>query len=375
MTGPARAVTVLSSARGATRAVARAQATPAGRAVGWIGLLAGAVTAAAVVERTTVRRLRTGPDPAAGEPFGPIHGMPSTVIASDGVPLHVEEVGDPDAALTVVFAHGYAISMNSWYFQRRDLEGAARLVFFDQRAHGRSGPSEQASCTIDQLGDDLYQVISERVPTGPVVVVGHSMGGMAVLALADAHPELFGDRIVGAGLIATSAGNLATVTFGLPAMLVGAVRRALPGLSVGMRRTPTLLERRRGRGSDLGWALTRRVGFGTQDVPPSVVSFIEREVAATPLPVVAAFLPTLLDHDKLTAAGTLRAVPTLILVGDADVMTPLDHTLTIAAQVPDATTVVVPGAGHAVILERPDIVNERLRALLREAADRAGLPR
>ncbi len=345
------------------------------RAAGWAGLLAGAVAAGAVAERRVVHQLRAQPDPASGEPFGPIEGRPATVIASDGVPLHVEEVGDPAAPLTVVFAHGYSVSMNSWYYQRRDLASDdVRLVFYDQRAHGRSGPSEQASCTIDQLGEDLFAVIRDRVPTGPLVVVGHSMGGMSVLALAAEHPELFVDRITGVGLLSTSAGDLATVTFGLPAVLVAAVRRALPGLSVGMRRVPTALERRRLAGSDIGWVLTRRVGFGTLTTSPSLVSFLEREVASTPLPVIASFLPTLLDHDKLAAAQVLRGTPTLVLVGDADLMTPLEHSRMIARELPDAVLVVVPGAGHAVILETPDLVNRHLRDLIEAGARAAGGP-
>jgi pimeloyl-ACP methyl ester carboxylesterase len=353
----------------AGKAAGKTAGKTAGKAAGWVGLVAGAVAAGAVAERTLVRRLRAQPDPAAGEPFGPIEGRPATVIASDGVPLHVEEIGAPDAPLTVVFAHGYSVSMNSWYYQRRDLAGDdVRLVFYDQRAHGRSGPSSEASCTIDQLGEDLFAVIRDRVPGGPLVVVGHSMGGMSVLALAQEHPDLFHGRVTGVGLLSTSAGDLATVTFGLPAALVSLVRHALPGLSVGMRRVPPALERRRLAGSDIGWILTRRVGFGALDTAPSLVSFLEREVASTPLPVIASFLPTLIDHNKLAATRFLRDTPTLLLVGDADVMTPLEHSRTIARELPDAELVIVPGAGHAVILERPEIVNAHLRWLIEAGA-------
>jgi hypothetical protein len=198
------------------------------------------------------------------------------------------------------------------------------------------------------------------------------MGGMTVLALAAAHPELFGGRVVGVALLSTSAGGITRVSFGLPTAVTGVARRVLPGLAVGIRHAPPLLERARRRGSDLSWLLTRRVGFGSTDVPPSIVSFLETMVADTPIPVVAAFLPTLVDHDKLAAASILRDTPTLVLVGDADLMTPIEHSRTIAAELPDAQFVVEAGAGHAVILERPEAVNRWIRELVGRAAAVAG---
>jgi len=199
------------------------------------------------------------------------------------------------------------------------------------------------------------------------VLIGHSMGGMTILGLAERHPELFAERVVAVALMSTSAGDLARVTFGLPAGVSGAVRRVLPGLAVGIRHAPPLLERARRRGSDLAYSITRRVGFGTTDVPPSVVTFLEGEIASTPIPVIVSFLPTLLAHDKLAAAAALRHVPTLLMVGDHDLMTPLPHSRTLADALPEAELVVEEGAGHALPLERPDAVNERVRALVGRA--------
>ncbi len=361
---------------GAGQGLGRAGRAVAGSRAGRTSLagLATAVAVGAAAERRRVRIRSDRAGVAAQEPVSPVGGRPTTVIASDGVPLHVEVVGASDAELTLVFIHGFCVSLDCWTFQRRDLAGFGRLVFYDQRAHGTSGTCDVASCTIEQLGDDLHRVLTEVVPTGPVILVGHSMGGMTVLALADAHPEFFTDRIVGVGLVSTSAGSLATVTFGLPAAATVALRTCLPGLAVGMRYAPTLLERGRRRGSDVAWAVTRRIGFGSAGVSPAVVSFLEKMVAATPLRVIAAFLPTLIGHDKLAAAAALVTTPTLILVGDADVMTPLEHSRTLAAALPEADLVVVSGAGHAVILERPDEVNAALRALVDRATVRPRSP-
>nr|WP_230205090.1 alpha/beta hydrolase [Parafrankia elaeagni] len=292
----------------------------------------------------------------------------TTLTASDGVPLHVEEAGPDDAELTLVFVHGFCMTADAWSFQRRNLADLGRTVCYDQRAHGRSGPSEAGHCTITQLADDLRLIIEDRVPTGPIVLVGHSMGGMTILGLAEAHPELFDDRVVAVALLSTSAGGLARSLLGLPAAAANVVRRALPGVAVAMRHSPPLLERTRWRGSSVSKALTRRLGFGTTRVPDSVVGRLEAMIANTPIPVVGAFLHTLLDHDRLAAASVLRDVSTLLLVGDADVMTPLEHSRTLAEALPQAELSVEAGAGHAVILERPNAVSARIRELVNRAA-------
>ncbi|WP_157467519.1 alpha/beta fold hydrolase [Frankia sp. QA3] len=299
------------------------------------------------------------------------------MTASDGVRLHVTEAGPRDAALTLVFVHGFCMTADAWRFQRRDLADLGRTVCYDQRAHGRSGPSDVEHCTIAQLADDLHRVLDDRVPTGPVVLIGHSMGGMTILGLAETHPELFGDRIIAVALLSTSAGELTRLAFGLPATVTAAARRVLPGVAVGMQHAPSLLERIRWRGSTLSRALTRRLGFGATQVPEPVVDSLEEMIASTPIPVVGAFLPTLLDHDRLAAAGVLRDVPTLLLVGDADVMTPLEHSRTLAEALPKAELSVEQGAGHAVILERPHEVSTRIRELIARArpARRACRPR
>jgi len=421
-------------ARGAATGAVGLVSTAAGsktvrRAGGSLGLAGAVIAAGLIAERHAVKRARALPDVAPEHRPGPLVGHTTTVIATDGVPLHVVESGPDDVAATAngsegadgsagadapaadrrpgkdepeahsdsfgsaengsarghvltrrtrrrgaandgptfVFVHGFCNTADSWCFQQRALADLGPMVFYDQRAHGHSGPSEVARCTIDQLADDLFAVLEETVPAGPVVLVGHSMGGMTILGLAERHPELFDDRVVAVALLSTSAGELARVTFGLHAGVTAAVRRVLPGLAVGMRHTPSLFERARLRGSDLAYSITRRVGFGTTEVPPSVVEFLEGEIAGTPLSVIGSFLPTLLAHDKVAAAAVLRHVPTLLMVGDHDLMTPLSHSRTLADALPEAELAIEEGAGHALPLERPDAVNKHIRALFDRA--------
>ncbi|MDT3438509.1 alpha/beta hydrolase [Pseudofrankia sp. BMG5.37] len=370
---------VRGAATGAADLVGAAAGSKAVRRTGGGLGLAGAVIAAGLIaERHAVKRARALPDVPVEQRPGPVTGRATTVIATDGVPLHVIVSGPDDVnarragrlapdSPTLVFAHGFCNTSASWCFQQRALVDLGPMVFYDQRAHGHSGPSEVSRCTIDQIADDLYAVLEATVPTGPVVLVGHSMGGMTILGLAERHPEFFDDRVVAVALLSTSASDLARVTFGFPAGVTAAVRRVLPGLAVGMRHTPSLFERARLRGTDLAYSITRRVGFGTTDVPPSVVEFLEGEIAGTPISVIVSFLPTLLAHDKLAAAAVLRHVPTLLMVGDHDLMTPLPHSRTLADALPEAELAVEEGAGHALPLERPDAVNEKIRALIARA--------
>jgi len=336
----------------------------AGLLGGIAGVVAAGVTVGLAVERYAVGRTRLRPDPAAGEPLGELAGTSRTVPASDGVPLHVEEVGT--GPVTLIFVHGYVLDRRCWHYQWRDLRDAGRLVIFDQRSHGRSGRGSGESASIDQLGRDLLVVVDAVAPAGPVVLIGHSMGGMAIMALADQQPELFGTRVVGVALISTSTGKLAEVTLGLPAMVSRLLRSVTPVAVKVVERRADLVERGRRVGSDLAFLLTRWYSFGS-GVSPSLVAFVERMIAGTRVDVMTEFLPALLEHDKSAALEPLRGVPTLVLTGQRDKQTPEGHSRDIAAVLPEAELIVVPDAGHLVMLERPEEVNARLRTLVRRA--------
>ncbi|WP_248823407.1 alpha/beta fold hydrolase [Frankia umida] len=353
---------------GMVRSVGAVAGSRAARAVtGSLGVVGVAAVAGLVAERRAIHRRRLRTEVTRSFEAARIDGRVTTVLAGDGVPLHVEETGPADAPLTLVFVHGFCVCSDSWILQQRDLADLGRMVFFDQRAHGRSGPSVVGNCTIDVLADDLYRVIRERVPTGPIVLIGHSMGGMAVLGLAEEHPELFGERIIGVALLSTSASELARATLGPAALLTGVVRRVVPGVAVGMRRASGVLEHLRGSGSDLSWEVTRRIAFGGTDLSPAVITFLEEMVSRTPVEVIAAFLPTLLDNDRLAAVDRFTTTPTLIVVGAADLVTPVGHSRTIAAALPEAELLVEENAGHAIMLERPAAVNAAIRRLVERA--------
>ncbi len=363
-----------------------------------VGLAAAGTAAGVALTRIARRRLDVaGPRPAdlaavpaaellSNDPLGPDArraDRTARVRAEDGVLLNVEEVGPPDAPMTVVFVHGYALSMHSWAFQRRTLGAqlatanghrpTARLVFYDQRGHGASGRGDGERSTIRQLAHDLAAVIEARAPRGPVVLVGHSMGGMTIMGLAATRPHLFGSKVVGAALLSTSSGNLAELNFGLPEFLTRARAAVMPVAAWTMRRRPAFIERTRRVAADLLSIATRSLSFASADVDPALVHYVDAMIAGTPVEVIAEFYPSLAGLDETGSLEPLRRVPTLVLTGNADRMIPKEHSELIVERLGRAGDdrvefVLVPEAGHMVLLEKPELVDEALTGLLRRVA-------
>lgn len=309
------------------------------------------------------RRRRTGPAPQP---------VAEAVVCDDGAVLHVEVDEVPGSPLTVVFVHGFTAQLSEFVLQREALAGRYRAVLYDQRGHGRSGWGDVRHATIDQLGRDLSAVLARHAGAGPVVLLGHSMGGMTILALARQRPELFGTRVSGVFLLATSAGDL--VTGGLLGRVARIGKRLglLPVWLRALRLSAPLVQRMRRTGTRAGYAFTRRYLFGRDDADPALVRQVQDLLEQAPFPITAAFYPTFLAHDENAALPVLSAVPVTVLVGDSDRLTPASHSRRLAEAIgPSARLVVVPGAGHSVNITRSRVVDDALLELLARAAPAA----
>lgn len=276
------------------------------------------------------------------------------VTAADGVPLHVDVDGDPGAPVTVVLCHGYLADNNFWHFQRASLARHARVVSYDHRGHGRSAVGGLDGLTLDQLGNDLAAVLDQAVPQGPVVLVGHSMGGMAVMALAEQRPELFGDRVVGVGLVTTAAAPVNGRAV-LPPEAANLVLAAIDRLRL------TSVSCRALRNAAL--AVARGFAFASR-VPPSVVDFVLQLTRSNPVHALVALIPEFLTLDKRAALPVLGNVATLVVGAEHDVTIRPEHSAAIAREVPGSRLEMIPNAGHMVPLEHPAIVDELLHQLV-----------
>ncbi len=355
-----------------------------GVAGGVIGAAATGVAVSAAERKrrqiaTDRRRLATQMSQGASEPGVLPAGEPSSVTADDGVRLSCEEIDltGGTSTMTVVLVHGFALDRRTWHFQRRSLadlaDPAVRLVLYDQRSHGRSERASQESCTIEQLGRDLDAVIRALAPEGPLVLVGHSMGGMTIMALAEHNPELFAERVAGVALVSTSAGEVASA--GLQGALLSRHNPLTRGVGLLARLQPTLVDVVRGVAGDVIWAITRRFAYGDRSVAPWLVDLVDTMISSNAVDALTDFVDTVGSHDRVAALPALTTCEILVAAGQADRVIPFAHSERIAGELPDATLVRFPGVGHLPMLEQPAEMDAALTSLIRRSAGRHGAGR
>ena len=329
--------------------------------LGAVGTAAGRSAAKSLRHRKELR------DAYEGEDFKLLDADRGCVVTTaDGVPLIVREVGPITAPLTVVFAHGFCQRMGAFHFQRAALAqrwgDQVRMVFYDQRGHGQSGEAPIESYSVEQLGQDLETILQVMVPRGPVVLVGHSMGGMTVLSHARQFPANYGRRIVGAAIISSAAQGVSRSPLGEILQ-----NPALEAVRFAARYSPKLVHRTRGATRSMLRPVLNTASFGDHNVSPRLAAFNENMIHATPVATLVEFLHALEVHDETAALPVLARIPTLIACGDRDLLTPVRNSEEMAAALPDSLLVIVPGAAHLVQMERPEVINDALVRLVERA--------
>ena len=300
-----------------------------------------------------------------------------TVTADDGVDLHVEidapmTGGRPrrgkGSVTTVVLVHGFTLSSRCWVLQRRALINSGfRVVTYDQRSHGQSGASSLEHCTVEQLGRDLHAVIRATCPRGPLVLVGHSMGGMSMMAHAAQFPEDVRKRVLAAAFVATSPGGEVPMTeLGLGPTFGRVVGAFGPGLLTRLGRHAGAIKQLRKMGSGVQEAMVRKWAFDSP-VSEDLVDFVAEQFFATPFEVIAAFLPSLEAHDQTRSLAAYTGIECLVLNGMGDLVTPPAHSEELLRRLPGAEHVIVEDAGHVIMLEHPQIVTQQLLMLIQRA--------
>lgn len=346
-----------------------------GAAAGAAGLAAAGVVVGVAQRSRVIARRGLGDD----TPFGSLRSTPLNIITDDGIDLHAEidEVVattsrrtslQDDAGLTVIFVHGYSLNLDCWHFQRAGYRGQIRTVFYDQRSHGRSARSSDKHTTVDQLGLDLLRVMEQTAP-GPCVLVGHSMGGMSIISLAEHYPELFGEKVVGVALISTTAGGLDPGRILFPMLPLGLGGHFMGRVVRTLDRGHKVVDLARTWGHAVAGVVTDRYAFG-DDVPGHYVDFTFEMLNATPFAVVADFYPAFATLDKFKHVEVLGRVPVAVICGTDDKVTDVSHARELHARIPGSSLLECEGAGHMVILERHTEVNAELDDLISLASAR-----
>jgi pimeloyl-ACP methyl ester carboxylesterase len=291
----------------------------------------------------------------------------SKVTLADGVRLHVDLSGPRDAPLTVVLLHGWCLDRRTWHHQvtaLQEMDPVPRVVAYDARGHGRSSATRLRSATLGQLGDDLAEVLRRHAPTGPVVLAGHSMGGMTIMEYPHTHPDEFADRVAGLLFVSTTAEGHTHTRYGLPPLLATLMRTGeILGAEVLARSGPwrphrVMLPALR---PAVRWLL-----FG-DEYDPAALQVTMNGVGRATLRSIGGFRSSIGAQHRLETLAALGDVPAAVLVGDRDRLTPPACAESIAGALPGTALTVCPGAGHMLMLERPDEVSAALVTVVDEA--------
>ncbi|KAA0925400.1 alpha/beta hydrolase [Rhodococcus sp. ANT_H53B] len=327
----------------------------------------GSAAAAASVGAFVVRRRRlhsftkttdVQPDELLERPTFEPHI--TEVVTDDGAHLHVRSYGDADAE-PIVFSHGWTCSADYWYPQINALAGRYRVVTYDQRGHGRSDVGTRP-LSPDVLADDLSAILSATVAEdNKAVMVGHSMGGMSIMAWAGNYPEQV-DRLVSAVLLASTATDSLireTTVIPLPQRFPRVptpVGRAVLGSALPLRPSPVVRQ------------AIKYISMAP-GATPAEVAFCEKIVLECAPRTRGIWGAALTDLDIREALANM-SVPTSVLVGSADRLTPPVHARKLARALDDhdhlSRLIVIPGIGHMSSVEAIDEFNTevvRLRNL------------
>jgi pimeloyl-ACP methyl ester carboxylesterase len=293
-------------------------------------------------------------------------GRPLAVEAPDGTPLHAEVFG-PDDGPTVVLVHGWMEAAGIWIHQIRDLSADHRVVAWELRGHGHSAEPASRDYSIEALAGDLDAVLDASLRNGErAVVAGHSLGGMTVVAWAGQHGATTSDRLAAAALVNTGmygliADSLVVRTPGVLESIgeiVGRTIMSAPG-ALPPRTNPITHE------------AVRYLCFGPA-ASPATIEFCEEMLLACGPDARAGCGATMSRLDLRESIASLD-VPTVVLAGERDRLTPPIHSRRLVEALPEpASYVELPRVGHMGPVEAPEAVSNQIRDLAREhLGDRA----
>ncbi|QTZ92402.1 alpha/beta fold hydrolase [Streptomyces auratus] len=291
----------------------------------------------------------------------PVPRSTLTVTSADGARLYAEVHGQDDAP-AVVLAHGWTCSTAFWAPVVRELAADHRVVVYDQRGHGRSPAAPPAGHSTGALADDLVAVLEAALRPGERAVLGgHSMGGMTIMAAAG-RPQLH-ERAAAALLCSTGSADLAAEA------RVFALRSPQ-----GRRRAHRLLLRSRAPLGPMTPLTRRALKYATMGPGATAeqVAACARIVHGCPAGVRARWGAVLAGLELTGGAGRME-LPTEVLAGTADRLTPPVHARRLASVLPDFRGLTeLPGLGHMTPIEDPGAVAGRLRALVRDQLPTTG---
>ncbi|MFJ6147645.1 MULTISPECIES: alpha/beta fold hydrolase [Streptomyces] len=283
----------------------------------------------------------------------PVPAAELTVRSADGSRIHVELHG-PEDAPAVVLAHGWTCNTRFWDAQIRDLAADHRVIAYDQRGHGLTPEPGPGGYSTDALADDLEAVLAATLAPGRrAVLAGHSMGGMTVMAAA-ARPGLR-EHAAAVLLCSTGSTRLTAEARVLP-LRAGALRTRITTAVLGAK-APL------GPVNPVSRKILKYATMGAGSAPDRVDA-CARIVHACPRRARVEWGHVLAELDLAAGVRELR-VPTAVIAGTDDRLTPPVHARAIAAALPVGLGLTeLAGMGHMTPVEAPEAVTAKIRELV-----------
>lgn len=274
-----------------------------------------------------------------------------TVRTDDGHEIAYASFGDAptSGAGTIVLVHGITLDRRIWAPQVRDLTDAGyRVVTVDQRGHGSSSPLSTTAAP-ERLGADLAAVL-EELDLQDVTLVGHSLGGIASLSFVVGHPGVVKERVRGVVLLSTTGtARFASHVTSMHAVVGPIERLAYRAVPRWVPTPARVAVRPRVIGRNV-----MRLAFG-REARREDVAVTEALFSETAHSTVRHLFAGLLDWHLLDDLDDVE-VPVLIVCGSRDLITPLPLSRHLHARLPGSELFIVPGAGHMLMMERPELL-------------------
>ncbi|HEX2029803.1 MAG TPA: alpha/beta hydrolase [Actinomycetota bacterium] len=334
-------------------------------------MYSAASLAAGAARRAVVRRDGQRPDPALGDHLGAIRGRPNEIRGPRASRMYTEWFPPGGSSRgVVVLTHGYCLTEAVWHYQKRDLAGGRfGMVTWDLPGHGMSPPLPRGRVTLDLAVEALERVI-DRYADGPVVLVGHSLGGVVTLGYLTRRAARAAELVRGAVLISTPMMHFSRSVAGrwpgaaLEARAIGGVLQ----FAVQSDLFDRVLSRDLGQEelSRLSYRLVRW-GFG-KDPSPSQVRFVRDMIASVEPDVRSDTFRIMTGYDLTPVLQDIK-VPALVVLGAKDRLVNPHESRALAERLPRGRALVFPDAGHAAFLERPRRFNAEVRRFIDRRLD------
>ena len=283
---------------------------------------------------------------------------------SEGAELYWRLTGKPQhAPLTLVCCNGVGVSTFFFHYVIDHFRDRFPVLVWDYQGHGRSAlppePINQADLSIERNADDLHSVLANAEVSGPVVLLGHSMGCQVIFEYAHRHPE----HVAGLVALFGAAGRPLDTFLDLPnARQAFEVINQLQDWSgtLGARMLRPLYESPLAFDFGTFTGLIDRFYADRTDISRYLehLSHMDSRVFFRMVALMA-------DHDARPYLGDIRA-PALVLAGEKDVFTPMHLSRDMVQRMPNSELMVLAGASHAAIVEHPETINLRLDRFLTE---------